>query len=94
MFARSLVASWDVSSATTMNTMFRDAKLFNSSLADWDTTRVANMGSMYVACRRCTPQGLPAGSRLGLAGRAARVVRAFVPGAPWGRPRARGRSFP
>ena len=70
MFARSLVASWDVSSATTMYKMFDDAELFNSSLTDWDTARVASMHDTYVSCRRCTPRGLPAGSRLGLAGRA------------------------
>ena len=65
-----LLPSWDVSSATTTRSMFDDAELFNSNLADWDTARVANMHDTYVSCRRCTPRGLPAGSRLGLAGRA------------------------
>ena len=41
-----LVASWDVSSATTTHYMFWNAALFNGSLADWDTARVASMHGM------------------------------------------------
>ena len=41
-----LPASWDVSSANTTSDIFWNAALFNGSLADWDTARVASMHGM------------------------------------------------
>ena len=41
-----VVVSWDVSSAKTTFDMFLEAALFNASLADWDTARVASVQGM------------------------------------------------
>ena len=44
-----VVGRWNVSLATTTESLFAQSALFNSSLADWDTARVLNMGDTYVA---------------------------------------------
>ena len=47
--ARVLLAGrWNVSLANTTQSLFTEAWLFNSSLADWDTARVVNMMDTYV----------------------------------------------
>jgi surface protein len=40
------ISYWDTSKVTNMESMFREAKLFNQEL-HWDTSKVTNMGSMF-----------------------------------------------
>ena len=41
------VSSWDVSSVTNMESMFRDASSFNQNIGDWDVSNVTNMDYMF-----------------------------------------------
>jgi hypothetical protein len=42
---------WDMSSATTVRSMFFAASSFNQPLADWDVSSMTNMGSMFTLAR-------------------------------------------
>jgi surface protein len=39
--------SWDTSSVTNMDSMFREATSFNQPIGDWDVSSVTNMASMF-----------------------------------------------
>ena len=41
------ISSWDVSSVTNMNAMFKTVRAFNQPLNDWDVSNVENMGNMF-----------------------------------------------
>jgi surface protein len=41
------ISKWDVSSDTTMFTMFAGATSFNSELSKWDVSEVTSMTSMF-----------------------------------------------
>ena len=41
------IGSWDVSSVTTMNDMFRGATAFNQDIGSWDVSKVTNMRSVF-----------------------------------------------
>merc|ERR1712238_476463 len=41
------ISSWDVSSVTTMRSMFTQTKKFNRDVSDWDVSSVTDMRSMF-----------------------------------------------
>ncbi|SVE42337.1 uncharacterized protein METZ01_LOCUS495191, partial [marine metagenome] len=41
------IGSWDVSSVTTMNHMFRDTDAFNQDISSWDVSSVTAMNHMF-----------------------------------------------
>merc|ERR1711957_883628 len=41
------LSSWDVSSVTSMNEMFRNVTTFNSDVSDWDVSSVKDMEFMF-----------------------------------------------
>ena len=41
------ISSWDVSSVTNMNSMFRNATSFNQDISSWDVSSVTNMENMF-----------------------------------------------
>ncbi|WP_259131828.1 BspA family leucine-rich repeat surface protein [Salinibacter ruber] len=43
----SIIDQWDVSSVTSMRSMFREATSFNQDIGSWDVSNVTNMGSMF-----------------------------------------------
>ncbi|MBR6612332.1 MAG: DUF285 domain-containing protein [Campylobacter sp.] len=45
------IESWDVSSVTDMNSMFRNAKSFNQPLNNWDVSNVTDMRCMFREAR-------------------------------------------
>ena len=41
------ISSWDVSSVTSMEKMFRGASKFETDISSWDVGRVTNMRGMF-----------------------------------------------
>ena len=41
------IGRWDVSSVTTMDSMFTGATSFNQDIGDWDVSNVVNMEGMF-----------------------------------------------
>jgi surface protein len=41
------ISGWDVSSATSMRSMFNQATSFNQSIGNWDVSKVADMSNMF-----------------------------------------------